>query len=59
MALNQLKDSMGREFAAKSRDFENLRRAFEELNQTHEQACDTLAVRNDELDSAHQMNREL
>ena len=31
LSLNHLKDSMGQEFAAKSRDFDNLRKAFDEL----------------------------
>jgi len=50
---------MGREFAAKQRDFENLRQAMEELTQTHMETEEALAVSNDELDSAHGMNREL
>ena len=33
LSLNHLKDSMGQEFAAKSRDFENLKKAFDELQQ--------------------------
>lgn len=31
LSLNHLKDSMGQEFAAKSRDFDNLKKAFDEL----------------------------
>ena len=50
---------MGQEFAAKSRDFENLKRAYEELSRLHEQTQATLKQRDDELDSAHSMNREL
>lgn len=50
---------MGAEYAAKSRDFDSLKRAFDELTRAHEQVSDTLKKRNDELDSAHTMNREL
>ena len=31
LSLNHLKDSMGMEFAAKSRDFDNLKKAFDEM----------------------------
>ena len=50
---------MGQEYAAKSRDFENLKQAYEELQRVQETTMDTLKQRNDELDSAHSMNREL
>ena len=59
LALNQLKESMGQEFAAKSRDFENLKRAYDDLLRGNEAANNTLHARNDELDSACSMNREL
>ena len=59
LSLNHLKDSMGQEFAAKSRDFDNLRKAFDELQQQYQDTTGTLSQRNDELDSAHAMNREL
>ena len=50
---------MGAEYAAKSRDFESLKRAYEELRAAHEETNNVLKTRNDELDSAHAMNREL
>ena len=50
---------MGQEFAAKSRDFENMKRAYDDLLRGNDAANTTLNVRNDELDSACSMNREL
>jgi len=50
---------MAREFAAKQRDFESLRQAMDELSRVHTETSEALSVRNDELDCAHSMNREL
>ena len=50
---------MGQEFAAKSRDFENMKKVYDDLLRGHDAANNTLNVRNDELDSACSMNREL
>ena len=50
---------MGQEFAVKSRDFENMKQAYEELQRNHDRATETLKARLDELDSAQQMNHEL
>ena len=59
MSLNQLKESMGQEFAAKSKDFEHMKHAYEDMTKVQEGTSNDLLQRNDELDSAHSMNREL
>ena len=58
-SLTSLKESMGAEYAAKSRDFDSVKRAYEDLSRQHDIVQESLKVRNDELDSAHSMNREL
>ena len=50
---------MGQEFAAKSRDFEHMKHAYEEMTRAQEGTSYDLLQRNDELDSAHSMNQEL
>ena len=50
---------MGQEFAAKSRDFEDMKKAYEDSQRDFGHANMTIDARNEELDAVQQMNREL
>ena len=50
---------MGQDYAQKSRDFDEMKQAYNEAVSAHDNLKRILEARSDELDSAHQMNAEL
>jgi chromosome segregation ATPase len=59
VALNDLKENMGAEFAQKSKDFDAVKRAYEEMRDQCEHLRLIISGHRDELESAYGANSEL
>ena len=53
MALNDLKDNMGQEYAQKSRDFENVTRAYDDQRAQCDKLQGLIMEKNNELENGN------
>ena len=59
MALNDLKDNMGQEYAQKSRDFENVTRAYDDQRAQCDKLQGLIMEKNNELENGNKAQIEL
>ena len=57
--MNDLKESMGQEYAQKSKDFDNVKKAYDDILNQLEQYKQIVSGKNDELESAGVFQNEL